>query len=487
MLVDRAEARKVVRRSLRPVITLLPTSPYWIERTDFIHRLLRIALLAGDDVSARAIVNYTDSCWRSPTALRARFPYLLWNRTKIRQSAFAQLRRYLDRRRAESVFASFPLANPLTDFELHMDERIVAFDEIAATARAFAAADVRTLDREDDASEVGNREETDHARLLKALIRNPDLKARFDELQRYVDRCRAMGDRPWVTSPVSLFACTRPPSYFDISRRLLYDRETKVDTMQIFDVLRRVVNAARGTQYELPIGEVISSNEISFNVAYSHSAPSCRLILGNLLTKENWHRLDDTSPTKIRSVHSLRRLSGLGEVLRKADVASRLTKGASNPPPSLLVLPELSLPRRWVRAVARYLSGSSNLSIVAGMEYAHEVSRGLLHNQVIAIMNAPYQAMGTWTWTKQNPSDREAREMKPLGLRFPGVVADRPRTVASTPFGRVSVLTAARLLRPGFCRSLLAVSTWFSSLRGTPTLLRLIISCSQLGSRCIAS
>jgi predicted amidohydrolase len=85
--------------------------------------------------------------------------------------------------------------------------------------------------------------------------------------------------------------------------------------------------------------------------------------------------------------------------------------------PTLLVLPELSLPRRWWRQVCAHLARSEPMvSLVAGLEY--DVVEKKVYNEAMAYFPRPFFSAAMWTWTKRRPANHEASKLHELGYAF---------------------------------------------------------------------
>jgi hypothetical protein len=273
----------------------------------------------------------------------------------------------------------------------------------------------------------------------------------MERVDRFLKRCSALGEHSWGNSSVALFVCTRPPAYFDVARRWLAECESKGFDVDIFDVLLEIVKAVRGNKYRDPIGGVVAERIVHLNLAENPGEePATRLILGNLCVHEKWleqaTRRTPSAPTG-QPARTFSRLRGLATVLAKAGLAARVRgKHLRKPPPSLLVLPELSLPRAWVRAVARHLVRIGTLSLIAGLEYFHEKGRQVVHNQALAIFVGPYNSVATWLWTKGFPANVEQRMLAMHKLTFPPVNRALRRTVVSSQFGNMSVLICSEMI-----------------------------------------
>ena len=116
--------------------------------------------------------------------------------------------------------------------------------------------------------------------------------------------------------------------------------------------------------------------------------------------------------------------------------------------PTLLVLPELSVPRRWFRAVASHIVRHGGFGAVMGLEYLHDLSGPFVLNQAFAVLPGAFGAVATWPWTKRWPADGEWKELAAmtLPLQFRPRTTDPPRVVVETSWGRFSTLICSELI-----------------------------------------
>ncbi|MHB8420542.1 MAG: hypothetical protein ACYDCL_20910 [Myxococcales bacterium] len=121
-----------------------------------------------------------------------------------------------------------------------------------------------------------------------------------------------------------------------------------------------------------------------------------RIILGNLsVTNDAW------AAAATRTAHApynaplltLDRLHGLARVIEKA---TRVARGRVS---AVLVLPELSLPRRWFRTVSNHVVRLGRFGLVTGLEYLHDPKHQHVNNQVFAVLPGPFSSAATWPWT----------------------------------------------------------------------------------------
>ena len=196
----------------------------------------------------------------------------------------------------------------------------------------------------------------------------PELAERFTTIRRFLEACRKLNDAAWILPPARLYLATRPPSYFDIARRLLYRVETAEGfAAEVFEQLLAVVNAIRGTHYQDPIGSAKDRHTVTLPWTVTDDLGRTSLaderdptlVLGNLVVAdEHWERASRRTLAHPhgRPVHSLPRLLGLVRILTRATFAAKPRRGSGRTgAPTLLVLPELSVPRRWFRSVAQHI------------------------------------------------------------------------------------------------------------------------------------
>lgn len=457
-LVNRREARTHVRATLDGVIRVLDSEDNWAENLDLLVRLLRLAVGTSDAESTTELLARMDALWGDVDALQRSTKKLFHRQREIHvPRAWVRLRNYLHERRHEALIDSLPPATPpsrlgdvLGTGLLVGTERVRA-SALLRRARLLAASDLRMRDREDDAFGPNARDSTSRD-WMRGALRAPDLVARMNSIETFLDRVRSETD-PWRLAPARLFLCTRPPSYFDIARRFLAKVEDDGFGASVFVQLLDAVNAVRGTAHQDAVGRVVDPRTVMIPsdppvVLNEQLAPiDPKLILGNLVaTNAYWF-----GAVKKKPVHSKRRLQGLAHVLAKADIASRQSKLDGTDPASLLVLPELSLPRAWFRAVASYVVKLNQHGLVVGLEYEHHPN-AIVENQVHAVLPGLFRSTATWSWTKGFPAHEEGLQLaavKPQALSFRAVPprGQRPRRiVVRSAFGDFSVLICSELL-----------------------------------------
>lgn len=459
-LTDREVAQQHVRRTLERVGRVLDADGNWSDNLDVSLRLLKLALQAGDWDSCRELVARMDSSWGTGDRLRSSVRALFYQDREIAQARtwpWSRLLRYLHERRLQALCGAVGTEVPVSRYAQWLPNGLVVGRTslrgvgLRRRANMLAAADLRARDRESDTETRDNGEW-----VFPEVAKHPSLRSRLGTIQRFVDTCTTLGDKAWMLPAARLFLCTRPPSYFDVARRLLYRTEVAGFTATVFRELLDTVNAIRGTEYRDPVGLFIDEATVAIPWhgpdGGSNDFATSRLILGNLPLKEKYWNAAATrvsGSTEGKPIHDLPRLTALGRVLDKA--ARAATYQLSDHPlrPSLLVLPELSLPRRWFRTVAQHVVRTGRFGLVVGLEYHHDHHQPYVRNQVYTVLPGPYSSVATWPWTKRYPAREEQEQLSALRppVSFsPSSKPARRRTVVVSGVGRFSVLICSELI-----------------------------------------
>lgn len=464
-MVDREHARGVVRRSLERVGRVLDAEDNWVDNLDVALRLLKLAISTEDWDSCAEVNARMEEMWGTVEALRATTSSLHYRGREIdpeRSRPWAGLRNYLHARRLEAVCSVLPSDVTVSQIRdwlpegLRFQTGLLGAVALRRRARMLAASDLRSRDREDDRTITDAGADIDMTWMEGSLAPSDEILARLATIRTFVERCQQLGDRPWLMPPARLFLCTRPPSYFDIARRWLYRTESEGFGSDVFEELLRVVNAVRGTDYQDPVGSVEGPHTVCISgvrpTAFPRdpeatpSALDPRVILGNLVVDEqDWTGAATRVPGSAVGAPRLHieRLLGLNDVLLRAARASRAGL------PTVLVLPELSLPRLWFRTVSNYVVRFGGFGLVVGLEYLHDISYPYVRNQAFAVLPGPFSSVATWPWTKRLPARDEQRLLAALRtpVSFPPPPTHRPpRTTVRSPWGTFSVLICSELI-----------------------------------------
>jgi hypothetical protein len=461
-LIDHEQAREMVRRSLERVGRVLDAEDNWVDDLDVSLRLLKLAIGTGDWTSATELRERMDRVWGTVDALRSTTVTLYYRDREIdprKAPPWTWLRNYLHERRLEAVSSALPIGMDAEQIASRIPKGLlVKTKRVGATtlrrrAEQLASADLRSRDREDDALLNGQAVDLDRDWLRAEVQEDSELSMRLATIDEFVQRCEELGDRPWLMPAAQLFLCTRPPSYFDIARRWLYRVEKDGFARDVFERLLAVVNAVRGTEYRHPVGQVLDASTVSIESFWageplpgSSSPLDPRVILGNLsVTNEAWMAAATRLPHAPYNAPmlTLDRLQGVARVIEKA---TRVARGRVA---AVLVLPELSLPRRWFRTMSNHVVRLGTFGLVTGLEYLHDPKHPQVSNQVFAVLPGPFSSAAAWPWTKRLPAREEGLQLgklKPAASFPPAPSRSVPRTVVKSPWGSLSVLICSELI-----------------------------------------
>ena len=357
VLLDNESASQLAKRALGETVRFLTGDDDWVENVDVALRMLQLGIRTGDWEGTDDLIKYMDNLWSDTVRLRVATGQLFHRERQIRnRSAAIWLRNYLHAKRVEAICSVIrPGHSTYRPDWLRQGivnrTRRVRWRALLRRARLLAATDLRAFDREDDA--FGQNKDDlrpDDNDFGKSDLH---LRQRLTLVRKFVQICEKLGDQPWIVSPPKLFLCTRPPSYFDVARRILYRAEVGFHP-NLFVELLDVVNAIRGTKYADPVGEVVDEYTVKIpggSVFDENALEDPQLILGNLVVADECYNraaARKSGSTSGNPVLTTKRLRDVREILSgAAEMAQR-----HQPSPSLLVLPELSLPRAWFREVA---------------------------------------------------------------------------------------------------------------------------------------
>ena len=453
-MVEEADARQLIRDTLEKIGRIVKAEGNWAENLRTLLRLLKLAISTRDWESCSELLEPMERRWGTIEVLRSNIEALYFRNRKIdpsRTRPWVWLRNYLHFRRLEAICAAIPVDVRPTHLTTWLPDGLTvetrSLGAIALTNRAekLARADLRAKDREADPASVAS---DDPDWMMSVLTENEELAHRLAKIGMFTKRCKQLDDSPWLMSPARLYLCTRPPSYFDIARRWLYRVEFDDFSVELFENLLAIVNAVRGTEYWNPVGEFADKHTVKIpklgygtvNGSEQLLRREPRIILGNLDVKPDYYKAvvdKHQSP-----IESLPRLKALNRILGRSD---RIARNSARP--SILVLPELSLPRSWLRPVGNFVVKSGGYGLVTGLEYYHNSGRNEVWNQAYAVLPSGYSSVATWCWTKRNPAPSEQQRLEGRNLSFPTFRGNQtPRTVLRTPWGNFSVLICSELL-----------------------------------------
>lgn len=466
VLLDRENAQQFIRTHVERTLSVLDSSQN-IDDFDFVLLLLRVALLGHSwEVVERLM------CWLqdrlSTKFAEERYSQITWCSSKLRRKdTLPALRKYIRTRIEETIAAAGPWSFSLipcmeTIANMH---RMLKVAICNGHTTLFFHAGLRHLDMEDDFAVHGPTPDDAplpswHRRANCGLPLGSSvaLQSRLDVIGQFLAHGMALGEQHWrQTSCLALFLSAKPLSYFDISRRLLA-RISSVGSPGVGERITECVDAIRGTRYSRCSSHVsVARTQKTLKVCLqSNDASSLRVILANLSVRiEAFERSIENRP-----LLTTERLRMLDHLLRQAKDAAR--QGLGEGLRSILLLPELSIPNRWVRALGKY-SVSAGLPIVAGVEYTHRGTQSVF-NQAIGIFPTHHQGIFVLRWTKRHPATGEKAALKAAGLSLRP--ATPPRLVVEISGVRLGVLICSELLEAAALSSyvgeveLLLVPAW---------------------------
>jgi Reverse transcriptase (RNA-dependent DNA polymerase) len=441
------EAAKYSRTHLGVAGRLATDWSRWVEMVDVALYILAAALTSGDGTTANEVVSAllerVDSLHGDQTAT------IRWGRRRLRHDLASKLiEKWILAQLRETLAASLPLGQSNSFLMIVLKEALLRVEaknkrltrrRLIQLGNRLAITDLRFVDREADLA-LGTirplREEASIAALKAEVVRDPFVATRYGLLETFINACAEIADPVFSNvSPIDITLMHRPPSYADILFRWLRAERPLVELIDI-------VNAVRGTRYPytpmLESGGEIAVNADRGMISGPTGVGSTRLVLGNLCTEDSWWISSLTTP--VRTQERQRRVARIiNEALHAAQRSRR--KGV----PALLVLPELSLPRQWLRAVANHLIFQAPyLSIVTGLEY--KVIGNKVFNEAVAVVPRGFSMAAAWVWTKGRPASLENSLLVKEGYRFSTRGKSRRFAVMSTEHGRFAPLICSELL-----------------------------------------
>ena len=443
-LLDPADAAKWCRQQLSPLAGHMTSPEQWLEFLDLALRAASACIRANDALTARYILRRHTVHLNRLSLTRPSSP-ITWNdRTVGWRRVSENLRKWYDQRLLEDVASSLPLSQITNKSVDQFIARLVGrsprvkktLSNSGALARHAALlfnADLRKVDRETDLHHLRDPRFMDirrpWSRIARSLSIHPLTTHRADYIARFIAACRKISDPVYrSTSVVDLLLMTRPPTHFDIARR--WSRAGRS-----LNELPEVTNAVRGTRH---FGNTIRQpNARTIDITLPRWFGPSRVsdpqvVLGNLRTDLTWW----SAAAEGNPVVTRHRMAAVGRIVNEAIRVRRWKKQ-----PTLLVLPELSLPRRLFRALAHRLI-HEEVSFIAGLEYA--VTRSGVVNEAVGVFAPGYEAAAVCWWPKTLPARKEHADLLGMGKNF--VTHKIFPMVVSTDFGAVSTLICSELL-----------------------------------------
>ena len=450
-----SDFRSVMRESLSTVEWVLEDDPEWVEHLDWMYRLLGICIATDDWSSASRLYASMRSVWADAETLGRRVGKLVHvgedaMTGKTREKALRSVVQYL-RSRLEHVIASNLRGNNEQVFLDSLCRGIPEdvgrewYAEMSKTADYLAFADLRAADREEDSARAAVLVEPEQHQFLSDADLLNRMRSIAEFVVHYVDK-----QDPWHRPAERLFLCTRPPSYFDIAKKV-----TAIDSPRsasTFEKVRVFVNSVRGTHYRGP-GPKIEKDAQLVRIVVPQGEPVdtngkpsvVQAIVSNFcLDNTEWDAMvcrgadspgREELPTYSRFQNTARMFGLIEDEARESDA------------PSLVLFPELAIPRMWIREIAWYCI-RRKYALVSGLEYEH-VGPGEVRNPVVVVI--PGEAIGEATVVqlyKDYPANEERVLLAQRGYRFAALKPELGTAgiTFSGPYGRFGLLICSEML-----------------------------------------
>jgi predicted amidohydrolase len=435
ILLGQREASRLLERKTKRILAILDGARGFDE-FEFVISLYRIAHLCNCEAVIARLEHWFD---RHLDESMDSVKTAVWNGQQLPlEMAIAGIRSYLRQRLEETRAGSVSLLAIDEDRGTHESNSVLLW-----------RTGLRHLDREDEAALLGAEstfapvQRPSHSHYLSNLLRRDEmLQARLDAIDYFLRRSRDLGETIWAdVSPVSMFLYVKPPKYMDVARRLLAKSELEDPAKDIGVLIDWCVDALRGTRYSRrpfpTVAAKISEGTVTVELVGQLCTQDVRIIVANSVSDATAFA-DAARGTPKLDARRLRRLSSiLREILNVARQAKK--KGKQ----SLALFPELSIPRKWIRAIANY-AAAEQLALVMGAEY-HITPKGLV-NHAVGFFPGGFATGAFVTWTKRHPARKEATELAKLGLRFKPAPESMRRLIVASSHGRLGVLICSELL-----------------------------------------
>ncbi len=230
-------------------------------------------------------------------------------------------------------------------------------------------------------------------------------------------------------SELDILLMTRPPSQFDIAARWAKAGRSMAE-------LASTTNAVRGNRYSADVIRQPHGHVVDIATAGLEPNPvsDILVVLGNLRTSDDhWAAAANGTPILTRQ-----RMAAIGRVVNEAIRLRHWKKK-----PTMLVLPELSLPKRLLRPLARRLV-QEGINLVAGIEYSQSAS-GVV-NETVGVFAPGFSVSAVCWWPKTLPARGEERELLKLVPPVKFARHNNQPACINTDWGAFSILICSELL-----------------------------------------
>lgn len=365
-----------------------------LDQMDYLPRLLSLAVALGDwtaayrlfDAAMRAIDELCGAC-----SAGAKMIINGVHGQIVGGRVWEELRRSVTDSARDAVLRSIPFSGrsgmprPLPDMGLKLCERVsIQLNRVSEDALALREADWAKVPYKDHLQRDATRERpfvTNEEHLYGLYAHERDLKDFLDEsaqVHRYTGgrrirhEARSQHQEPERHSLIPYLLPTRPYSTEEISLflpdRCVFSSDCDESPAKAWASFVRAVRGAwvwnsrveeDAKQSYDPLPPEVIQKDWKFADLGSRGKPEgVRLGISSLLTTEvSWHAAagggSDLSPDRYERIERI-----VNEALQ------------AKPRPSHLLLPELSLPSRWIRTVSGLLR-ESGISLIAGLDYQH--------------------------------------------------------------------------------------------------------------------
>jgi hypothetical protein len=442
-LVDRSDARRTCRIQLTALANACTSPEHWVDFVPLAMRILGVAVRADDVVTVRRVLRRTQ---KRLSELESTSLPLYWNgQLVVRKRAKTRLADWLTMFELEAISSAVPVRDssrpkrPPMVAALQVQGRTVKWSAVRKFADLLRTTDLRSVDREDDIRpwdlDRSARFPRGWHKLNRLALRSKETAPQLAAAERFLEVCKRLSDRTYAhVGPLQLFLTTRPPLVFDVAER--WSRAGLSSTS-----LGSVVGPLRATRARRNVLKLSWRRSVkSSRQTAKPGIKNCWVVLGNLDVDIKWFH----AALREHPHQSHRRAEALAGVINRARELRVRLSATRDTTPILVLLPELSMPRAWLRFFANSLL-REEIGIVTGLEYF--VDRRVVTNEAVGVFPTDgYYSGQVEVWQKTHPAREEEHILKAKGFTFNTPTKVVPRTVVQTDYGVVSVLICSEML-----------------------------------------